>query len=357
MLSTPLARSPPLRKHDPNPFSSAQIQTLALQLANILADQQRDYRSASQIHTDYLHDIPTSVRLLCRGSYFSEALRLLSLHNLTAQIPDLIDTALAEKSGEITELIADCRAQLLAQVPRIKELRVKKTEDPLGFFGGDPTTGEAGEGGGGDGEDIPDNISLAPTDSSTMGGQSLFTRYTGHHTNTNHASANFAGTITSSATRQTSRTRRREERKRARGKKGSVYEEEYLVGSVRRLVERVNATHGEVGRLVQALRRRELGIGMGERVEMVEDVMRRVEGDCIRAVREVWGVDSLSGVSVGKEVCLDEEGGSRGAAGNVVQDVATARPRGADGVFWESRLEALQGSRQAPEVKGWKSME
>jgi hypothetical protein len=39
---------------------------------------------------------------------------------------------------------------------------------------------------------------------------------------------------------RSSKTRRREERKKARGKKGTIYEEEYLVGSLKRLYERAS---------------------------------------------------------------------------------------------------------------------
>lgn len=305
------------------PIPVLQLQSLAQQLSTTLTEEQRDYRAASQIHLDYLHDPVAASVLLCRGSYFAESLRLLSLHrDLSSKIPDIIDTALAEKSGEITELLADCRSQLLAQVPRIKELRVKKAEDPLAFYGGDPTIDGIGDEG-------VDNVSLAPTDASTMGGQSLFTRYTGHN--------KFAGTVAGSTTssRQTSRTRRREERKRAGGKKGSVYEEEYLVGSVRRLVERVNGVHAEVGRLVEGLMRR----GMRERVEVVEEGMRGIVGCCEDAVREVWGEDVTNGEGEGGQV-----------------DGVGTRPKGADGVFWDSQVEVQQrrGRRDAPEVKVWK---
>ena len=318
----------------------SQLNALALQLATTLTEEQRDYRSASQIHIDYLHDVPTAARLLCKGSYFAESLRLLSLYNVTAQIPDIIDTSLAEKSGEITEVIADCRAQLSTQVPRIKELRLKKAEDPLAFFGGDPTTTllDCGEG------DVPDNISLAPTNASTLGGQSLFTRYG----NASNISTRFGGTVTSNMSRKTSKTRRREERKRARGKKGSVYEEEYLVASVRRLVERVNGVQEEVRRLVEGLMRR----GMRDRSEIVEKAMRGIVEECAMAVGEVWGKRGP------EEGNAPPNGGVAGEKerGDGESGLAT-RPKGADAVFWESQIETQQaGSKDAPEIKAWRRL-
>ena len=162
----------------------------------------------------------------------------------------------------MTELLADCRSQINAQVPRIRELRTKKAEDPLAFFDGDVNE-EA---------DIPDNVSLAPTDTSTTGG-SLFTRYT-----------NRTGSVGTNATRRTSKNRRREERKRARGKKGSVYEEEYLVNSVKRLIDRVNLVNEEVERLIVGLMRR----GMRERARAVENAMVELVELCTRCVGEVF---------------------------------------------------------------------
>ena len=162
----------------------------------------------------------------------------------------------------MTELLANCKTQLVKQVPRIRELRAKKAEDPLAFFNGDAT----------EGTDIPDNVSLAPTDASTTGG-SLFTRYT-----------NRTGTVGTNVTRKTSKNRRKEERKKARGKQGSVYEEEYLVNSVGRLIERINLVNEEVDRLVVGLMRR----GMRERARAVENAMVEVVDLCRDCVGEVF---------------------------------------------------------------------
>ncbi len=119
--------------------------------------------------------------------------------------------------------------------------------------------------------DVPDNISIAATDMSTSA--SLFTRYT-----------NRTGSISSQTSRNTSKNRRREERKRARGKKGTVYEEEYLVNSIRRLIERVNGVRDEVRRLVEGLVRRR----MWERAVAVEKAMQEVVDLCLNAVDEVF---------------------------------------------------------------------
>ena len=217
----------------------------------------------------------------------------------------------------MTELLAECKAQINAQVPRLRELRIKKSEEPLAFF----------DGGGreANGVDIPDNISLAATDASTAGGGTLFTRYT-----------NRTGTVGTNATRRTSKNRRREERKRARGKKGSVYEEEYLVNSIGRLIDRVNAVGDEVGRLVMGLMR----MGMRERAKVVEGAMVDVVALCRGCVEEVFPHVSRADV--------EGEEGKRGEHGD------DKRPAGAEGVLWDSLEEMTQAGgerRERPVVK------
>jgi len=282
-----------------------QVQSLARTLAEDRIDA-KDFHSAAIIHQDYLSDIASAGRLYCKGYHFADAMRIVSVDPQSGLLQRVIDVGLVEGMATMTELLADCKSQLNAQVPRIHELREKKAEDPLAFFEGDVTGGV----------DIPDNVSLAPTDASTMGA-SLFTRYT-----------NRTGTVATNATRQASKKRQREERKRARGKKGSVYEEEYLVNSVGRLVDRVNAVSDEVERLVVGLMRR----GMRERALAVEAAMVEVMQLCQMSVDEVFPK---------KKVDTGTEKGQ-------VEDLAR-RPTGGDGVLWDS-IEGEQ-SREAPLVK------
>jgi elongator complex protein 1 len=238
-------------------------------LATTLIDENKDYVSAATIYAEHLRDYVTAARLLCRGSKFADAARLLTLNGKQNLVAEIVDSGLAEAMGNMTDLLADCRSQLNAQVPRLRELRQLRASDPLAFFGGDPTGGEAGI-------DIPDNVSLAPTDASTLAGRSMFTRYTG----------NTGKTGKTGMTRYTSKTRRREERKRARGKKGTVYEEEYLVNSIRRLMERINSSVAETETLVDALLRR----GMRERAAAVEKALLEVSTMCADCRDEVFEV-------------------------------------------------------------------
>lgn len=295
------------------PLPKEELAALATDLADALTET-KDYHDAAVIHRDYLNSVESAAQSFCKASHYAEATRLVALHSRLDLLTSIIDPALVEASGSMTELLADMRSQLDAQVPRLRELRVKKAEDPLAFYGGDPTAG-------GDGADIPDNISLAPTDASTSGG-TFMTRYTG---------APGTGTIATGVSRKTSKNRRREERKRARGKKGSVYEEEYLVSSIGRLIERVNSTNEECQRLVDGLEWRQ----MPERAKAVRRAMVDVVGKCKACLGEVWQV---------AEVKKDENGE------DVDGDGMGERPVGADGVLWDSMMAGTKKS-EPPVVK------
>ena len=301
------------------PLPQPQLHSLAHALADTLSES-KDFFAAATIHLDYLADIPTASRTFCKGYFFADALRTIGLHHQPALLNSVIDPGLVDGMVSTTELLADCKAQLRAQVPRIQELRAKKAQDPLAFF----------DDGGDGGADVPDDVSLAATtttDASTAGG-TLLTRYT-----------NRTGTVGTNATRKTSKNRRREERKRARGKKGSVYEEEYLVNSVARLIERINSVNGEVGRLVFGLMRR----GMRERAVAVENAMVEVVGLCKGCLDEVFKKEDQN---VKKAIAIDEP--------TETEEGERSRPKGGEGVLWDT-LEG-EGWREAPLVKDFEKL-
>lgn len=252
------------QQQDP-PMSAASLSELATALADALWEA-KDYPSAAIVHLEYLDSLEDAVRCLCKGYLFADAMRLVVLRNRNDLLASAVDAGLADALSSSTEFLADCKAQLRAQVPRIEELRRKAIEDPLAFYEGERPSAFA---------DIPDDVSMASSRVSTSA--SLFTRYTGK--------AGSVGTLDSRVSRATSKNRKREEKKRARGRKGTVYEAEYLVNSVRRLVERVESTKGEVERLVFGLMRR----GMAERARAVDALMDEIVEACRAAVREVFG--------------------------------------------------------------------
>jgi elongator complex protein 1 len=291
----------------------SELTSLATSLAEGLTES-KEWLPAATITLDYLCDIPTAAKLLCRGCYFSEAIRIVVLHRQVSLIEEVIDPGLIERSGDMTEFLADMKIQLQAQVPRLRDLRAKKAEDPLAFFDG--ITEDA---------NIPDNVSLAPTD--TTSGGTFMTRYT-----------NRTGTVNTQSTRKTSKKKRQEERKRARGKKGTVYEEEYLTNSIERLIERINSMQGEITRLVEGSLKR----GMRERADAVSNAANEVVRRCEEAVAEMYEAKPDANA-----VHDGQEGVTMAGFGGVDEML---KPSGADATLWAS-IEEVNRKRDKPLIK------
>jgi elongator complex protein 1 len=305
------------QQQDP-PMSESAFSELATTLAEALWEA-KDYSSAATIHLEYLDSLEQAIKCLCKGYHFADAMRLAARHGRAGSLlPGAVDTGLADALSSTTEFLADCKAQLKAQVPRLAELRRKAIEDPLAFYEGERPGALA---------DLPDDVSIAASSRASTSA-SLFTRYTGKQGS--------VGTVGSNVSRATSKNRRREEKKRARGRKGTVYEAEYLVNSVRRLVERVESSKGEAERLVFGLMRR----GMAGRARAVEALIDEVVSACRAAVVEVFGEPEEHRQKQASEdaVCAEEY-----------------RPSGADAVLHES-LNAVNGRQIAPVITAFSKL-
>lgn len=301
------------------PLPAAEMTDLAHSLRET-AVESKDHAAAATISYDYLSDIPSAIRHLCTAHNPAEALRLAARAQDPELLTSVLDPALVDAAASLTELLADCKAQAIAQSARLIEVRAIKASDPLRFLG----EGEMG----GDGN-IPDDISLALT--STSVNPSLFTRYSRGGTCTG------TGTLASNVTRKTSKNARREERKRARGKKGSVYEEEYLVNSFERLVGRVNESVVDVKEVVEVCCRR--GGELWERGR----VLQRGMVDCLAVVAQRMGAVFERPDDVGRGDGAD------------VEEMQVKR-MGGDRVLWDA-MEGARKGKDAPVLKAFEGLE
>lgn len=204
---------------------------VASELVELLEGDHR-YLEAAEIEHHVLGNMEAAVTLYCKNYHFDRAIFAAVSSNQQELVELTVDPQLGECFGVIAELLADCRSQMLSQVRRIRELRTKKQEDPFAFYGMPE-------------QDTPDNVLIAPLE--TLTAPSFFTRYTGKT----------LGTAKTGASRRTAKNRKREERKRAKGRKGTIYEEEYLIRSVGRLIERLNQQQPDAVRLLEGLLRRQ----------------------------------------------------------------------------------------------------
>ncbi|ODQ78957.1 hypothetical protein BABINDRAFT_162043 [Babjeviella inositovora NRRL Y-12698] len=214
-------------------IDKASLTEVADRLVIALTEDQQ-YSAAADIELKFLHNLENALKLYCKNYHFDEAILLCVTHDKPGLLESVIDPQLGEGFGVIAELLADCKQQTESQLRRLRELRLKKQENPYEFYG-NPEQNDL---------DTPDNVSVAASETSTT--PSFFTRYTGKT----------AGTAKTGASRKSTKNRKREERKRAKGRKGTIYEEEYLIKSVGRLLERLHATIPEAVRLIEGLVRR-----------------------------------------------------------------------------------------------------
>ncbi|CAL9729265.1 elongator complex protein 1 [Monosporozyma unispora] len=211
-------------------FSDA-VENVAEELINSLSFEHK-YIDAAELQLEFMKDVESSMESYCKAYRYDTACIIAVRNGKKDLIEKVVDPGLGEGFGTIAELLADCKGQVHSQLKRLRELRTKKEEDPYAFYGQE--TEQA------------DDVSIAPSETSTK--ESFFTRYTGKT----------SGTAKTGASRRTAKNKRREERKRARGKKGTIYEEEYLVQSVGRLLDRLNQTKPDAVKLIDGLCRRNM---------------------------------------------------------------------------------------------------
>ncbi|QLL33249.1 hypothetical protein HG536_0E01600 [Torulaspora globosa] len=208
-----------------------EVNTLAEELISSLTFEHR-YAETAVIQLEFMGNIENAMRDYCLAYQYDTACLIAAKRGKPELIAKVVDPGLGEGFGVIAELLADCESQINSQLRRLRELRTKKEEDPYGFYG----------------QEAPqeDDVSIAPSETSTQ--ESFFTKYTGKT----------SGTAKTGASRRTAKNKRREERKRARGKKGTIYEEEYLVKSIGRLIDRLDQTRPDAIRLINGLCRRSM---------------------------------------------------------------------------------------------------
>ncbi|KAI0030870.1 IKI3 family-domain-containing protein [Vararia minispora EC-137] len=207
-----------------NGLEEEELLDTAYRVADDLIGKKR-FGEAGRVLLDFAKDVRGAVNALVLGSDFSEARRILALHRETELLEELVHPATLDARQQTAEDLAEMREQLRKQVARVVELRVKKTEEPDAFYGID---------------DAPElhNVDVM-TDASAF---TAFTRYT---------AAPSAATGTTS--KRSSRSKRKMERKVGSGRKGTVDEEEYLLKSITKLVERFRSLQEEAGALIPHL--------------------------------------------------------------------------------------------------------
>lgn len=200
-----------------------EVKEIAYRIAGELLSKKR-YSEAARVFIDYANDICQAVIALVQGNEISEARRIVSLHGPPELLQEVIMPGALDVKAQLTEDLNEMREQLRKQLARLRELRIKKVQEPDSFYGTEQANMHN--------VDVMTDISMAPT---------AFTRYT------------VAPTTTSKASKRSSKTKRKMERKVGSGRKGTVDEEEYILKSVTKLVARCSVMQADVKKLLPHL--------------------------------------------------------------------------------------------------------
>ncbi|KAJ2960629.1 hypothetical protein NQZ79_g4082 [Umbelopsis isabellina] len=215
-------------------YSEDAISDLAYGLIDSLKEKRR-YDEAARVALDYakvsnflapeIQDVENAVESLIRGNHWSESVRVSHSFGRADLIETHIKPGLAETFSQHKDDIKDMQEQFEKQITRLRELREKKPDAYM---------------------NMPDDPTLENVDmfSDTTSMYSQFTRYTSTTAQMSQASARSS---------RSSKNKRREERKKNSGRKGTIYEEEYLVSSLKRLYERAYTMQTEIGEISKSL--------------------------------------------------------------------------------------------------------
>ncbi|KAJ9111710.1 hypothetical protein QFC19_001070 [Naganishia cerealis] len=231
-------------------IGTSELEDICDRVSEYLSSHSR-HLEAAQIVLDYQKNVNDAVHILCRGSQFGEAFRLIALHDKESLIESEVYPGLEDAHEQLVDVYDEMEGQLDKEVSRVAELIHKMAEDPDSFFMIES-------------EPAMENVDVMTEATTAVTG---FTRYTVAQT-----------AIT--GTSRTSAVSRRKSRKKATGRKGTVDEFEYLLASMGRLAARVEEKTEEVSELLPYLlttspEHRELGTELQEKVSSFRTKMQR----------------------------------------------------------------------------------
>ncbi|KAG9294044.1 hypothetical protein G9A89_000666, partial [Geosiphon pyriformis] len=206
-------------------FSKEDLYKLAIELSELLGEK-RLFHDAAQVLLDYTEELEEAVGFLAQAYMWKEAERICYLHSREDLVVSLLRPSILEGYKHITEDIDSMLDQLRKQITRLGEISSSRSNTQTEYFQNDL---------------ILDNTEILSDTHSLASNFSLYSQ------------SNTRLSVESTRSGKTAKSRRREERKRARGKKGSVFEEEYLLNSLKRLKERFNGMKENISKVLQYL--------------------------------------------------------------------------------------------------------
>ncbi|KAJ2497244.1 putative elongator complex protein 1 [Coemansia sp. RSA 1972] len=204
-------------------FGPQAVYDTARQASSVLEDHHL-FGDAAAVLFEYTEETEDAVMLLVRGSHWAEAVRCSHARERSDLIETTVRPGMDAACESLEEDIGEIGEGFAAKVERLRAVRLTPLSQMTELAGVDDSV-----------DVMPDTASMA----------SQFTTFT--------ATLTDISKMTGSTGRRLSKNKRKAERKRVRGKKGSVFEESYLVDSLSKLIARVRVHQDAVRNLNLAL--------------------------------------------------------------------------------------------------------
>ncbi|CDS00057.1 hypothetical protein [Sporisorium scitamineum] len=258
-------------------FPAAEIVAMAKSFVDELETSRR-YTEAARVCLDYVRDVEHSVTLLCRGGDFAEARRILTTYGRHDLIEVTLHPLLIESASTLVDDVTEMDEQLTKQLDRIHELRDKRAaalaENGNGLYGD-----------GAENDPALDNLDIMSDTSTQM---TQFTRYTRAASIASAQSSLATFSTKSGSRKKEAKLKKKAERQKAGGKKGTVFEEDYLYGSVQKLIkERLGTVQIEASKILPHLLCA-TSTSVRARAKEVSTALEAFEKQVEKAVDQLW---------------------------------------------------------------------
>ncbi|KAI8909371.1 IKI3 family-domain-containing protein [Powellomyces hirtus] len=210
---------------------TSQARSMAMELADELA-RRLQFRDAARVLVDHANDPARAIDVCISGALWDEAARIAHLpqHNCKSLVDTAIRPRVTDAGDKTLEDIAEMSSEFDKRTDRLRRFREEKAR-----LANLVANNEEGH------DPALDNIDMF-SDTTSM----ATTRITGQ------TGLSSVGTRSTTRTARTARAKRKQERKRATGR-DKAYEDEYLIGMLRKLVHRTNSMRADVLALIRAL--------------------------------------------------------------------------------------------------------
>ncbi|KAJ3384083.1 hypothetical protein HDU84_003206 [Entophlyctis sp. JEL0112] len=209
-------------------MDNSKVVELAYELAEQLTEK-HEHLAAATVLVDYARDVLAGIRALIKGSFWEEAIRIAHANNRDDLVDSEITPGILAEYENMTDDLKEMATTFQKQRSRLDIVRKE-------FFAHQAKV-DAGEY-----DPLLDSVDMmSDTTSMASSHKTGFSARTGKST---------------VSTGYTAKSRRRAEKKRAAGREGGFYEEEFLVNNLFKSVEKSNNLRPSVHSLVTALMQR-----------------------------------------------------------------------------------------------------